>query len=331
MTVFDPTYLSDLERRWRGRPEGDWPLVARIALQDFRANDRQVIERCVANLHPDDHPKMIRQLQNQIVTTYGELLAAQVLINAGFEPRYEPTLRTESGVLTPDWCIGGSEPFICDVFTAGLEKSHDMHETALREIEERLLAIPAPYFMAVEMANAAKIDAGGRKKLANEVASWLSTTPAVGEARSFGDMHVEILVIGGDHVDVMTREQMQIIQTPASIFENFDEKAKKYASVGQPLLVIAVKHHRANIDAIDVEDVVLGTSAYVSRETPSGKVVGRSERLHDGVFEKRPGLSAAMFIAPHKQPEPEVRIWSNPLATSPLPVQTLERLAQAKL
>ena len=331
MTVFDSSYISDLERRWRRRPESDWPLEVGIALQDFRDDDRRLIERCVAALHPDDQPKMIRQLRNQFVTTYGELRAAQALIDAGFQPRYEPSLPTETGVLTPDWYVSGRDTFVCDVFTAGLEKGHNIHETALRELEARLIAIPAPYFVAIEMANAASVDSGGRKKLANDVAQWLSSDRVAGETTSFGQLPVEVLAKGENHVDVLTMEPMQIIETPASIYENFDEKAKKYAPLGLPLLVIAVKHHRSKIDAIDVEDVVRGKLTFVSGTTKSGQVAERWERRPGGVFEKRRSLSAAMFVAPHKRPDPGLQIWPNPNADSPLPHEVLDRLSHARL
>jgi hypothetical protein len=85
-------------------------------------------------------------------------------------------------------------------------------------------------------------------------------------------MTVELLSVGGNRLSVITLDPMHIVDAPDSIAENFDDKVKKYGSLGLPLLVAAVKHHRAEINETDIEDVLLGSFAYVSKQTTSGHV-----------------------------------------------------------
>jgi hypothetical protein len=93
----------------------------------------------------------------------GELLIGQLLANAGMTPRYEPELRTASGVCTPDWYLGGCSPVLLDVFSAGLHQQRDVDETPLREIEARLASVQARYMISLEIESAPMLDPRGRK------------------------------------------------------------------------------------------------------------------------------------------------------------------------
>jgi hypothetical protein len=329
--VFSQTYIAELQRRWSATPPNGRPLIARIALEDHRQDDRERIEKYIRRLHPDDVPKMTSLLRNQFETTYGELIVAQVMMNAGFSPRYEPAVRWAAGTLTPDWFMGGCSPWVCDAFTAGLTEDRNAHETSLREIEARLKAIRAPYTVKLEIVDATIFDSRSRKHFALEVQRWLETRPSVGDSIVLGDAQIEVTVLGGNHVDVITIEPMHIIVTPASLAKNFEAKAKRYAPLNRPVVAAAVKHFRAEIDTVDVEDVLLGTLAYVSAETPTGKIVGRTQRLNDGVFAQRLDLSGAIWINPYRLTQPVVRFWSNPAARWELPDGALKRLAVASL
>jgi hypothetical protein len=92
--------------------------------------------------------------------------------------------------------------------------------------------------ISLEIENASTLDPRGSKDLVSRVAEWLRVPRQKGGAVRFG------------------------------------EKKKRYASLGFPMIAAAVKHHRAEIDEIDVEDVLLGRLSYVSRETASGKSLG---------------------------------------------------------
>lgn len=329
--LFTSVYFDELQRRWLETPPHGRPLIARIALDDHRQDDRERIERFIERLHPDDAPRMASLLRSQFEATYGELIVAQVMINAGFSPRYEPSVRWAGGVLTPDWFIGGCAPWVCDAFTAGLTDDRNAHETALREIEARLTGIAAPYTVRLEIADAAGLDSRLRKQFALKAQRWLDTRPSVGDSIVIGDARIEVAVAGGTHVDVMTIEPMHIVVTPSSLAKNFEAKAKRYAPLNLPVVAAAVVHFRAEIDTVDVEDVLFGTLAYVSGENSTGKIVGRTQRLNDGVFAKRPDLSGAIWINPYRLTQPVVRFWSNPAARWQLPTDSLKRLAVASL
>jgi hypothetical protein len=333
MHVFTPTYLHRLGARWSARAEQDWPLIARIALHDYRKDDRDRIEAYVSRLHIADQPKMVRNLQSekQFITAYGELLIGELLANAGMTPRYEPELRTAAGIYTPDWYLDGCDPIVLDVFTAGLKQQRDADETSLREIESRFAAVRAGYMISLEVENAASLDSRGRKDLVRRAAEWLSLPRRKGDTVRIGAAMLEVLFVGGTRLDVITTESIHTITAPAMLAENFEEKAKRYAPLGFPVIAGAVKHHRAEIKATIVEDVLFGQLAYVSRETVTGRIVGQTERLPDGVFARRPELSAAIWMEPYRLPEPLIRVWCNPLATRQVPPALVTRLTAATL
>jgi hypothetical protein len=333
MEVFSESYIDKQQQRWGTRKERDWPLVTKIALQQHRTDDRDRIEMYVSALHPDDRQRIANQLrnENQFITAYGELIVGRILISAGLTPRYEPRIETLSGYVTPDWYVEGSSPLVCDVFTAGLEKIRDADETALRELEDRLSDGTTGCMIGIELPNAAAIDAGQRKRLAAEVHEWLASTPRIGSRKAFASLTVELMAIGGGRLDVVTIDPMHMVVTPESIADNFDAKVKKYGFLGFPLLVAAVKHHRAQIDVTDIEDVLRGSLAYVSGQTASGRIIGKTTRLADGVFEKRPSLSGAIYVEPHKSPAPTIRTWLNPSATAELAADAFARLNAARL
>jgi hypothetical protein len=222
-------------------------------------------------------------------------------------------------------------PMICDVFTAGLVQQRDADETALREIEARLAQIPEAYTIKLEVEDAANIDAGGRKKLSAAFARWLSAGRTKGDAASIGNATIEVLLVGGHRLDVITAEPVHIVETPSKLAENFEEKAKRYAPFGLPVIAAAVKHNRAETDATEVEDVLYGQLAYVSRETSTGQIIGRTERLPGGVFACRRELSAAIWIEPFHLPAPIIHVWDNPIANFAVAPFHLERLRSATL
>ncbi|HUR81917.1 MAG TPA: hypothetical protein VM733_14225 [Thermoanaerobaculia bacterium] len=290
MLVFTTGYLDDLNRRWASRPENEWPLVVHIALKDRSHDVRERIERYVRELDSADQSKIARNLQSekQFITTFGELMIGHVLVTAGLRPRYEPELHSSKGACTPDWYFNGSSPVVCDVFTAGLLQQRDADDTALRDIQARLAAIRGGYMILLEVDDASSLDSRGRKELAAEVERWLQSGVRKGDKLRVRPALLEVLLVGASRLDLLTTESMHIVQTPPKLSENFMEKAKKYAPLGFPVIAAAVKHYRAEIDETDVEDVLLGQLAYVSRETSSGQIVERTERLDDGVFTAEP-------------------------------------------
>jgi hypothetical protein len=134
--VFTPEFVSSVTKRWALVADSGRPLIAKIAVDDDRDDDRQRIERWTSRLHVDDRATMAKRLQSkdQFITAYGELMTAQVLMNAGLMVRYEREFRTGDQLLTPDWS-SATPSIICDSFTAGLRDDRDKHETSLREIE----------------------------------------------------------------------------------------------------------------------------------------------------------------------------------------------------
>jgi hypothetical protein len=159
--------------------------------------------------------------------------------------------------------------------------------------------------------NGRQIDARGRRDIASATAVWLATQPQKGSTIRIGSALLEVLVVGGDHVSVTTLEAMHIVMTPPKLAENFEEKTRRYLWLGLPLIVAAVKHHRAEIHAMDVEDVLFAEP--------------------NGVFASRPDLSAAIWIEPHHLPEPVINVWGNPSAKKPVPAELLQRLTTATL
>jgi hypothetical protein len=124
---------------------------------------------------------------------------------------------------------------------------------------------------------------------------------------------------------------MHHVVTPGSVAANFDLKAKRYGVLQLPLIVAAVKHPRAEIADIDVEDVLLGQLAYVSGETADGRIVGATRRLPGGVLSARPAISAALWIYPYSLPTPRVQVWVNVTAMYPLPPDLVEALSMPTL
>jgi hypothetical protein len=76
VTVFTGEYVGTLRRRWETRPEREWPLVARVALQNDRADDREMTEGWVAELNPADQGRVASTLrtERQFLSTFGELI-----------------------------------------------------------------------------------------------------------------------------------------------------------------------------------------------------------------------------------------------------------------
>jgi hypothetical protein len=331
MHIFTDEFLLEQRKRWESRPEHEWPLISIFALRPDRANDRSRIEGYVEALHPGDQPAVAALLRNerQFVTTYGELLVAQLLIGSGLAPRYEQRFSTESGNVTPDWYV--EDVLICEVFTAGLEKSRDADENALRDLVGRLKRVNIGCTIAITMPNPASTDAGTRKQLAAAVHRWLVDNPAVGSREAFGTLNVDILARCGRRVDVVIIEPMHVVVTPDSLKDNFEEKEKKYAGIGLPLIVAAVKHHRAEIDDVDIEDVIAGQQGRVIGVTPSGQPVPILTRLPHGLFETRTSLSAAIYIDPYADPAARVHVWANSQAKTAAPTSLLARMQQVQL
>lgn len=328
MTVFDTAVTDRLTRRWASQPERDWPTLVRVALLDHRAEDREMIEAYVDRLHPDDRARFVTNLLNekQFLATLGELVVGEAFARAGERPRYEPEISTQSGVCTPDWLLVGPETIACDVFTAGLQRTIDADQTSLRELEERLTSIREPYVLKLEVDRASELTPRDRKHIALAVARWLSSRPAIATCRVFAAARFEVMSTGGNYVSVITADPMHIVETPSSVRRNFIEKAKKYGVLNVPLIVAAVKHNRAELESIDVENVLFGEEVYVSR---SSGVAGIA-RLPGGVFPTCPELSAAMWLEPFHLP-PVIRLWRNSVAARPIAADLASRVAAVEL
>ena len=324
MAVFDDAYVQVLSGRWSSRPKNEWPTLAAIALLEHRDVYRAMIEEYVARLHEDDRRRITANLRNekQFVTTFGELLVGGMFATAGFSPRYEPRLTVGEASYTPDWLIHEPLLFACDVFTAGLEKDRSAAEKSLRELNARLTRIPLPYILKLEVTRPHELTAHDRREIASAAERWLSTCPAKAALRMFGHATLEVMGTGGEHVSVITAEGMHVVETPPNVPENFIEKAKRYAPLDMPLIVAAVKHYQAEIDTIDIENVLFGTEVFVS--LPSGEEA--MTRQPGGVFATRPQLSAAVWLEPFAYP-PVTRVWANPVAAKPVPREVLEQLA----
>lgn len=95
--MFTTEYVAGLTERWSAVSEGAQPIIARIALDPERIEDRARIEQWVARLHPQDRPTMAALLQKEdrFITAYGELVTAQVLMNAGLSLRYRAGVKGE--------------------------------------------------------------------------------------------------------------------------------------------------------------------------------------------------------------------------------------------
>jgi hypothetical protein len=97
-----------------------------------------------------------------------------------------------------------------------------------------------------------------------------------------------------------------------------------------PIIAAAVKHYRSETDSEELEDVLLGTSSYVSVQAQSGAIVGGWQRQPDGVFRSRPDLSAAIWLEQLSAAEPMIRFWQSPGAARPLPASVASALSAAR-
>jgi len=100
--------------------------------------------------------------------------------------------------------------------------------------------------ISLEVENAAMLDPRGRKGLVSRVAKWLRVPRQTGDAVRIGAATLEVLYVGGNRLDIVTTEPMHVVTTPAKLVENFEEKAKRYGSLGFPVIAAAVKHYRAD-------------------------------------------------------------------------------------
>lgn len=327
--VFTPDFIAQIRRKYDRLPEYQRPLVAKIATDARRAEDRERIELWLARVREDDVRKLVALLRDRghFLHTYHELAFVQRVLARGWTAEYERRYDVGGRQLTPDWTItlGGVE-VICDVFTGGLIEHHGRSEEAIRELIGRLSALEFPHLVRLNVPNGFDLSARDQKQMCVAFATWLGGGVATGSV--WHDNNCTITIVGPSHgkVEVIATDGMHTVPTATSITSNFREKAKKYGVLELPLLVAAVRHPDAEASEEMFSDSVLGEEVFRSIQLPDGSFVEGIDHEGGGAFDGRPELSAAYWLDPYAVGRNDQLLITNPTATRPLPERLIETL-----
>lgn len=326
MAVFEQSFINDMHRKYRRLSPFQRPLVANVALDDQRAEERARINGWVRRLAEEDQQKIVPQLRhpNHFLHTYGEVAAAQPLIDAGCELHYEEPV---DGVI-PKWsCLLGDEVFMCDVFTAGLPDATYLN--SVMQLAGRLSAIPQPYLVRLDAPPDFALDPPEQKKVCAAVAAWLAAGVDTGDDWSDANCTVSVLGPARDRVEVVITDDAYIVPKPETIAATMHERSKMFAAAATPLLIAVVKHPRAEADVVVFQEGVLGTASYRRVERTDGRLVSALWRQAGGGFDRTPELSAALWLHPYRPGGSDRLLLTNPEATRPLPERLVLHLDSA--
>lgn len=331
VAVFDEAFVGEMNRRYGWLDLEQRPLVARVAAHEDWQADRECIEQAVSQLHPDDQVPITHRLRKQFISALGELVVSDDLRRVGCSIRYDHEYRIEGRKLTPDWTatFDGIQ-FVCDAFTAGLSEGRDAFEDQAAALRSRLSRIEAPYTVQLEVTPDVDLSDGDRKRIVDEFAHDVRGM-AIGAGWKRSGCTIEILAPSAKGIEVISVDPVHIVPTPESIRQNIREKAKKYACLGLPILIVAVRHPRAEMNTIMFEDAVRGRLVHVSGNLTDGRFVDGNMRQRGGALQNRPELSATMWRDPYtRHVHKAVAVLENDKANRPLPKSLLEGLRTAQ-
>lgn len=320
--IFTPEFVANMRRKYDRFPEFQRPLVAKIATETYREDDRALVESWIARLDPSDVAKLAPLLRKprHFLHTYGELAIAQLLLDAQCVVTYERRFKVGDQSLTPDWTIQyGEVTIICDVFTAGLLDDRGVVESATRQLIGRLSRIQQPFQVRLDIPHGFALPPAEQKLFCAAFNEWLRSDIGIGSIWRRNECRIEITGVSAEHVTVVATDAMHIVPPATSITENLREKAKKYGVLGLPLLLAAVKHPDAEADQEMFSDCVLGELVYRSVQLPDGSITGGTCHERGGAFDGRSELSAAYWLNPYSIGRLDRMLIANPESVRQLP------------
>jgi hypothetical protein len=244
--MFTDEYRNFLLQKYRGRPSWHRPEVWVVATAPERDRQRAWLNQTIDSLPEPGKSKAMRRLPENahFLSTYSELSAAAILVDAGLSVEYEPDL----GKRTPDFVVDGKAGpcAIVEVYTKFRSEAQRHAEGAWKVLHTRVRDIPVPVVLVVNSlggTSAEAPDEATSKRIATKLRSWLLRTPEdVGREEVFEGYH---FMIGGQAPGLYA---LMALPGGGGWFDSdmvltaINEKTRRYASLASrmevPLLVI---------------------------------------------------------------------------------------------
>ena len=324
MKVFYPKYVQRIKNKYRQLPDYEKPEIYFIAVSDQYQYLRDEIEAMVAVFSQDEQEKVIPRLQakDNFRQTYGELVVGILLRKLGYKVEYDKKIEG----ITPDWYVhakGEIPSFIVEVFTTGFLGNYSQKYRAVNNLEERLRQIPIGVTLEIEIDDHENLNQGRNKQITEEIKRWLTQeAPLIGSQYSGNGFDCEISNYNSNSLTVQPYivPKFDLVDTNRLI-KNIKEKNQKYKELEMPLVLSVVTDNI--ILGEELRNILLGGRGLkeIYNKNTGVKESTISFLLNDGLFNKKPDLSAVVWVS---------QVWSggrmtaiyNPTATKPLPANT---------
>jgi len=322
--VFTDEHIQDIERRYGHKPDYEKPEIYFMAVSDKYQYLRDEIEAMVAVLSQDKQEKVIPRLQatENFIQTYDELVVGSLLRKLGYKVEYDKKIEA----LTPDWYVYGKREipsFIVEVFTTGFLGNFSQEYRAVNNLEERLRQIPIGVTLEIEIDDHGNLSQGRNKQITEDIKRWLTQeAPLIGNLYSGDGFDCEISNSNSNSLTLQPYivPKFDFVDTKRLI-KNIKEKNQKYKNLEMPLVVSVVTDDI--ILGEEIRNILLGGRGLkeIYNKNTGVKESTISFLLNDGLFKKKPDLSAVVWVS---------QVWSggrmtaiyNPTTTKPLPANT---------
>jgi hypothetical protein len=228
--------------------------------------------------------------------------------------------------LTPDWYVYGKREipsFIVEVFTTGFLGNFSQEYRAVNNLEERLRQIPIGVTLEIEIDDHGNLSQGRNKQITEDIKRWLTQeAPLIGNLYSGDGFDCEISNSNSNSLTLQPYivPKFDLVDTKRLI-KNIKEKTQRYKNLEMPLVVSVVTDDI--ILGEEIRNILLGGRGLkeIYNKNTGVKESTISFLLNDGLFKKKPDLSAVVWVS---------QVWSggrmtaiyNPTATKPLPANT---------
>jgi len=348
--IFDETHRSD------GSPakgvEDTYRFLNRIS-GAFWDEVRELIEDWFARYPADKGPALAGRIRSDSYGFWGaylELFLHEILIRIGASVEVDPEL---PGGRTPDFRISHSDKSFLLEATTLMEPQKD--ERANRRNAPMLDALrkvkSAEFMISVDrVAQGPDQPAGTR--LAAQLEEWLSQLDyseiRAAALRSWSDVPTATLFDRGwevvvrpipkaedrhilSEISILEPSQGRFVDDHAAMCTDLQEKARKYRSVGEPL-VLAVSNRRWTADREEVRVALFGAAWEHPRMMKALQIDPNWRKVPEGLWLTRTGARYAEVaavlevdkVSPWHVTDGRVTAWRNPLARDaigPLPFQ----------
>jgi hypothetical protein len=324
MKVFEPKYVQRIKNKYGQLPDYEKPEIYSIVVSDKCQYLRDEIEAMVAVFSEDERAKVIPRLQakDNFIQTYDELIVGNLLRKLSYKVEYDKKIED----ITPDWYVhakGEIPNFIVEVFTTGFLGNHSQEYRAANNLEERLRQIPIGVTLKIEIDDHGNLSQGRNKQITEEIKRWLTQeAPLIGNQYSGDGFDCEISNYNSNSLTAKPYivPKFDLVDTKRLI-KNIKEKNQKYKDLKMPLVVSVVTDDIILTE--ELRNILLGGRGFkeIYNKNTGVKESTISFLLNDGLFNKKPDLSAVVWVS---------QVWSggrmtaiyNPTATKPLPANT---------